>query len=103
MKLEGLKILVNQLPPANRNVLKELLELLYLVYENRNNSLMDIQNLSNVFAPTLFKAINEIDAIKLIQPQIQIIKKMIRHHKAIFSTVSFFFLIFNISFIKIFK
>ena len=87
-RVEGVRILVSQLPLVNSIVLRELLFLLNEVVNNRTSSLMDAKNLATVFAPTLLRPHPSTMAFaKDIQLQIKVTQKLIQYVNAVFASV----------------
>lgn len=86
-RVEGVRILVSQLPLVNSIVLRELLFLLNEVVVHRSTSLMDARNLATVFAPTLLRPHPSTMAFaKDIQLQIKVTKKLIQYVNAVFAS-----------------
>jgi hypothetical protein len=83
--IEGLRVLLNQLPPTNRAILKSIFTLMYDVSRQKAFNLMGAKNLATSLAPSLlweFEA-NQ-DQIKI---QIELVRGLIKHANMIFCNV----------------
>jgi len=91
LKLEAFRRAISLLPPKHRDLLEKVLDLLWVIDSKQSTSLMNTQNLANIFAPTFIRAhpsvslTHNTEYAKDIRSQISITKSLIKYSRAIFS------------------
>lgn len=86
VKLEKLKHMLAQLPPAHYHTLKYLMAHLHRVTEQQNKNMMSAENLAIVFAPTVLRSpeTDPLSSLTAVKYERELIEMMINHHTTLF-------------------